>query len=688
MEELYAQSRSFRVSDCLKEAADLWRFVKARQFHWIEGQLQIELAVCAFHNGEFETAVKGIDRALEQIDSAGFETLHLRGVGIRAEFLTRLGDTATAALANWRGLDLFWKGVHPPNRAFQFHADLYLAAEREQRWRSAHAFAREGVETIALGPNRLTEAMARSRLASFALQVGETREALQQAELAAALLKQFDSMASAHEYRLENLIVLASAYLAAGRDADAAATVAGFHSSDSRSVFARIALHRIYGVLHQKRGEWDKAREEFLASANVAQNAIQSLFDDAARLRWKREAGLVFRSLAQLALDYEHNPETALGFWEWYRSAPIRNRVDPFAPNLTETLKSRLGMYSTASVLSWAQVGDRIGIWFYDDRGIRFAWSPASAASCNALSARFARLCSRPDSSIATLRAVGAELYRILLEPVAGNLDVNRILLIEPDVVTGPLAMEALVQPDGRWLGENFTIITSPGLWAELALRERRSVVRASAQALVVGNPWHRTTGAEFFAPLPDADRESQFVGQMFPSGRLLRGGDATSHSITLSLPEAELFHFAGHARFDGESARLLLAGDGAFLDSKAIEKSAKRCSLAVLSACSTATVDRDGPWSVESLVQAFWRSGTPQIIASRWEVDSKLTAQLFGEFYTHLLRGDTGAESLRRAAATVRSIPGSSHPFFWAAFHTFGCLPTDFRHHLKGDRL
>jgi CHAT domain-containing protein len=136
------------------------------------------------------------------------------------------------------------------------------------------------------------------------------------------------------------------------------------------------------------------------------------------------------------------------------------------------------------------------------------------------------------------------------------------------------------------------------------------------------------------------------------------------------------LFHFAGHARFDGESARLLLAGTGASLDSKAIEEHGRNCRLAVLSACSTAGPDREGPWNVESLVQSFWRAGTPLVIASRWEVDSNTTARLFAEFYKQLTSGENGAESLRRAAAATRVLPGSTHPYFWAAFHAFGSLP------------
>jgi CHAT domain-containing protein len=182
-----------------------------------------------------------------------------------------------------------------------------------------------------------------------------------------------------------------------------------------------------------------------------------------------------------------------------------------------------------------------------------------------------------------------------------------------------------------------------------------------------------RADGSGFITPIPDAEREAQTVSRLFPSGRSLMGAAATAAAVTSALSGAELLHFSGHARFDGENARLAVAGEVPFLDAQMIEKSAKHCRLAVLSACSTAASERDGPWNVDSLVQAFWRAGTPQVIASRWEVDSTITARLFAEFYRHLLNGDSAPESLRLAAAGIRGQPDGVHPFFWAAFHVFG---------------
>src|SRR6185436_4080489 len=149
-------------------------------------------------------------------------------------------------------------------------SELYLAAEREQRWMSAHAFAQEGVDTIALGPNRMAEAMARSRLGAFALRIGQNTEALQQAELTAALLQPFRGKASAREYRLQSLIIAASAYLATGRTGEAAKALDALRSEEEGgSILTRLALHRTYGLVHDQKQEWKQARQELLAAAGI-----------------------------------------------------------------------------------------------------------------------------------------------------------------------------------------------------------------------------------------------------------------------------------------------------------------------------------------------------------------------------------------------------------------------------------
>ena len=368
------------------------------------------------------------------------------------------------------------------------------------------------------------QAMARSRLAAFALRIGENTEALQQTQLAAALVGPFAAMPSSREYRLENQMVLALAYLATDKTDKAAETLGALRSAEpGGSILTRLALHRTYGLLYDQRQDWKRARQEFVTAADVSAAALRHLENDASRLQWKQESDVVFRRLAGIALDHESDG-TALAFWEWFRSAPVLNQLDSLArpETLGRMLQSQLRFYSTATVLSWAQIGNRLAIWLFDDRGIRFAWSPASASHCKILSTRFSRLCARPDSNLANLRKLGHELYQVLVAPVATHLDPARLLLVEPDAVPGAVAFEAMVHPDGRWLGEHFTIVTSPGMWAELALRRRPGVISSSTAALIVGNPLYTAAGSEFFIPLSGAEEEARAITPMFPSGRSL----------------------------------------------------------------------------------------------------------------------------------------------------------------------
>jgi len=97
------------------------------------------------------------------------------------------------------------------------------------------------------------------------------------------------------------------------------------------------------------------------------------------------------------------------------------------------------------------------------------------------------------------------------------------------------------------------------------------------------------------------------------------------------------------------------------------------RCALAVFSACATEGVERDGAGDPESLVRAFLEAGVPQVMASRWNVDSRTTAMFMNAFYDRLLEGQAAVDAARAAASDIRKQPDKSHPYYWAAFSVYG---------------
>jgi CHAT domain-containing protein len=94
---------------------------------------------------------------------------------------------------------------------------------------------------------------------------------------------------------------------------------------------------------------------------------------------------------------------------------------------------------------------------------------------------------------------------------------------------------------------------------------------------------------------------------------------------------------------------------------------------LAVLAACSSGVGEQIGVLNLDSLVTAFLDAGTSQVLATRWNVTSRPTAHLMGDFYAALLRGASAGEALRGAALRVRGNPATTHPYYWAAFQLFG---------------
>jgi CHAT domain-containing protein len=97
-----------------------------------------------------------------------------------------------------------------------------------------------------------------------------------------------------------------------------------------------------------------------------------------------------------------------------------------------------------------------------------------------------------------------------------------------------------------------------------------------------------------------------------------------------------------------------------------------KKLKLAVLSSCDTALADA-GLEDPGSLVRLFLRGGVPQVIASKWHVDSAATSQLMDDLYSRIIDGDSVELALAKVERAMRSKTETSHPYYWAAFSEFG---------------
>ena len=145
------------------------------------------------------------------------------------------------------------------------------------------------------------------------------------------------------------------------------------------------------------------------------------------------------------------------------------------------------------------------------------------------------------------------------------------------------------------------------------------------------------TAIAPRFSPLPDADREARSVASRFRYSQLLSGTEVTLQRISHGLSGRTVFHFAGHAISGPKQNGLVLASppgpvgatdEPILLSAGDLDRRLLRSlQLVVLSACATAETEQ-GFSEPDNLVRSFLRTGVPHVVASRWPVDSYLTAE------------------------------------------------------------
>jgi len=239
----------------------------------------------------------------------------------------------------------------------------------------------------------------------------------------------------------------------------------------------------------------------------------------------------------------------------------------------------------------------------------------------------------------------------------------------------------ALVDSRGQYISSQFVVVISPGLGYWLGLRPSSSL-SPEKTALVVGMPTIASAVASRFAPLPDADLEAQDVASRFRHSRLLSGPGVTSAAIRQELPRSDIFHFAGHALSGVKQSGLVLASvseasegndEPSLLSASELDKAnLQRLQLVVLSACATAETEK-GFVSPDTLVREFLHAGVPHVIATHWPIDSHSTKLMMVEFYSRVLNELSIDQALQQAASQLRIQPATAHPYYWAAFNSYG---------------
>ncbi|MEM1182724.1 MAG: CHAT domain-containing protein [Acidobacteriota bacterium] len=295
---------------------------------------------------------------------------------------------------------------------------------------------------------------------------------------------------------------------------------------------------------------------------------------------------------------------------------------------------------------------------------------------------------SRPGTARSAGRVAARRLHGDLLEVALRDLDhdlplsstgARRHLIIIPDGDLFRLPFAALLDAENRPLiaAHQLSVVPSASLWHRWRRASAASppkTPREPVRLLALAAP---DLGADSeLRPLPGATREARHAGRLFP-GRILTGAEASASALkALEINRFDILHLATHAvvdSFQPEASAVMLApgGESGRLRPEEISSLQLDGALVVLSACQSAdgqVLAGEGPMS---LARAFFRAGSPTVLASLWPQRDDDAASLVTHFHRSLARGDTVAAAL--AEAQRHGVEGGEPPAAWAGFMVFG---------------
>ena len=334
------------------------------------------------------------------------------------------------------------------------------------------------------------------------------------------------------------------------------------------------------------------------------------------------------------------------------------------------------------------------------------------------------------DASLSTgdtIRAVGKELYRLVLDPLCRNLTEHEHILVAPDGILGLLPFDLLPIDDERLLLDA-CLVSNLGSGRDV-VRLRAATSLAPTESVVICAPdfdsagrtdaavGDRLSGAideesqntpelarsikshgiNRIVPLPGAREEGHEIHRLLHPSRLFAGA-AASKGLVRSLRSPLILHAATHAFAavnDEEppdnidelfGCGLVLAGANAALSGREIdselgdgflsgEEAASlqlaNTELVVLSACRSGFGGAVVGEGVFGLHRAFFVAGARSVITTLWKIPDAPTKDLMVAFYRELTRGASRVSALRTAKIEMRARHG--HPYFWGSFLCHG---------------
>jgi CHAT domain-containing protein len=315
--------------------------------------------------------------------------------------------------------------------------------------------------------------------------------------------------------------------------------------------------------------------------------------------------------------------------------------------------------------------------------------------------------------------AAASALSHMLLDPVAEQLGARRLLVVGegalqyipftalPDpqikvagksqplivgheVVTAPSAsVLALIREDAsrRQPAEKLVAVLADPVFDQVDARIAQHEKPPAAAPLPASAGEALRSGAESglqkFERLRFSRREAEQIAQLAHDSSKFTALDFAASRATATSPDLgqyRIVHFATHGIINNQHPELsglvlsLVNEKGepvdGFLRLNDVYNLKLRADLVVLSACQTALGKDMAGEGLIGLTRGFVYAGSPRVVASLWQVDDRVSAELMQKFYEAMLvRKERPAAALRSAQRAIAATRGLESPFYWAAF-------------------
>ncbi|MGH9844960.1 MAG: CHAT domain-containing protein, partial [Blastocatellia bacterium] len=258
------------------------------------------------------------------------------------------------------------------------------------------------------------------------------------------------------------------------------------------------------------------------------------------------------------------------------------------------------------------------------------------------------------------------ELFLFLIQPALEWIKSDRLVILPHDDLHY-IPFQALIAPDGRALGERFSISYAPS--ATVLLRMKKSENLARGRLLAVAD-----------SSSVEMQNEVNAIGRLYPqNSRVISNALMKESELKTLVGGYDLVHLSVHGKFTAQEpllSHLTLApggaDDGQLTAAEMFGLPLANARLVVLSACDTGQAQATRANEVIGMVRALLYAGANTIVLSSWEVDAASTALWMETFYREA-QSKTPVEAARAALIAVKRDPRYSHPYFWSPFLLVG---------------